>query len=82
MPWLALPLPSWLLFSKSYRTIGGALALTLGVTALEGLEAMLVPALLVAVTVKVYSVPLVKPVIVIRALVPVAVILPGCAVTV
>ena len=36
--------------------------IVIGVTGLEALEALLVPTMLVAVTVKVYGVPLVKPV--------------------
>jgi hypothetical protein len=44
-----------------------------GVTADEALEAFPAPALLVAVTVKVYAVPLVSPVTVIGELLPVAV---------
>jgi hypothetical protein len=54
----------------------------LGVTALEAADGALVPALLVAVTVKVYAVPLVKPVTVIGLEAPVAVAPPGLAVTV
>jgi hypothetical protein len=53
-----------------------------GVTALEAADGALVPVLLVAVTVKVYAVPLVKPVTVIGLPAPVAVTPPGLAVTV
>jgi hypothetical protein len=58
--------------------VGGGSA----VTELEGTEAGPVPALLVAVTVKLYEVPLVKPVTVIGGAVPVAVKPPGDEVTV
>jgi hypothetical protein len=53
-----------------------------GVTALEAADGTLVPALLLAVTVKVYAVPLVKPVTVIALEAPVALAPPGLAVTV
>jgi hypothetical protein len=53
-----------------------------GVTALEAVEATPVPAELVAVTVKVYAVPLVNPVTVIGEELPVPVIPPGLDVTV
>ena len=53
-----------------------------GVTRLEAAEAELVPTELVAVTVKVYAVPLVRPVMVIGLAVPIAVMLPGDEVTV
>ncbi len=53
-----------------------------GVTELDALDADPVPALLVAVTVKVYAVPLVKPVTLIGELAPVPVIPPGFEVTV
>ena len=55
---------------------------SLGVTELEAAEATLVPALLVAVTVNVYAVPLVRPVKVNGLDVAIRVILPGVAVTV
>jgi len=55
---------------------------TTGVTAAEAADAGPVPTLLVAVTVKVYAVPLVSPVTTIGLAVPVAVIAPGLAVTV
>ena len=55
---------------------------TAGVTALEAEEAALSPALFVAFTVKVYAVPLVRPVTVIGLAEPVAVMPPGEAVTV
>jgi hypothetical protein len=53
-----------------------------GVTLLEAAEARLVPTLLAAVTVKVYVVPLVRPVTVIGLPVPVAVMEPGLDATV
>jgi len=53
-----------------------------GVTAFDAAEGRLVPALLVAVTVKVYAVPLLSPVTVIGDAGPVAVIPPGDEVTV
>jgi hypothetical protein len=56
--------------------------MSLGVTLLEALEAELVPTALVAVTVKVYGVPLVSPVTVTGELLPVPVMLPGEDVTV
>jgi hypothetical protein len=54
----------------------------LGVTLLDGVEAGPVPAALVAVTVKVYAVPLVRPVTIIGLAVPMTLILPGLDVTV
>ena len=53
-----------------------------GVTLLEGADAGPVPTELVAVTVKVYAVPLVSPVTVIGLADPLAVRLPGFEVTV
>jgi hypothetical protein len=53
-----------------------------GVALFDGDDAGPVPATLVAVTVKVYAVPLVSPVTVIGAAGPVAVMLPGVEVTV
>jgi len=48
-----------------------ATAVEAGITAFEGFDALPVPALLVAVTVKVYEVPLVSPVMVcVRAVEP------------
>jgi hypothetical protein len=52
------------------------------VTAFDAAEGRLVPALLVAVTVKVYAVPLLSPVTVIGDAGPVAVMPPGDEVTV
>ena len=52
-----------------------------GVTLLDAAEAALVPMALVAVTVKVYAVPLVKPVTVNGLAAPVAVNPPGDEVT-
>jgi hypothetical protein len=54
---------------------------TTGVTLLEALEVAVSPVLDVARTVKVYAVPLLKPVTVI-GLVPVAVMLPGLEIAV
>ncbi len=53
-----------------------------GVTEFDGAEAVPVPAELAAVTVKVYVVPLVKPVMVIGDPLPVALMPPGFEVTV
>ena len=53
-----------------------------GVTLLDAAEALPVPALLVAVTVKVYAVPLVRPVTAIGLAAPVPVMPPGLEVTV
>ena len=60
----------------------GAPGTVAGVTEFEGADDGPVPAALVAVTVKVYAVPLVRPVTVIRVPVPVRVIPPGLEVTV
>ena len=60
----------------------GAPGTVAGVTLLEGDDAGLVPALLVAVTVNVYAVPLVSPVTVMGLLGPVPVSPPGLDVTV
>jgi hypothetical protein len=57
-------------------------AVTAGVTDDDAVEAVPVPTELVATTVKVYAVPLVRPVTVIGEEVPVAVIPPGEEVTV
>ena len=57
-------------------------AVAAGVTEDEALEVVPVPTALVATTVKVYAVPLVRPVTVIGEDVPVAVIPPGEEVTV
>ena len=53
-----------------------------GVTLLDEAEAELVPTKLVAVTVKVYAVPLVKPLTTIGEVAPLPVKLPGLEVTV
>jgi hypothetical protein len=50
----------------------GAFGVVAGVTALLAAELALVPTILVAVTVKVYSTPFVRPVTVIHDVVPVA----------
>jgi hypothetical protein len=60
----------------------GASGTVAGVTALVALEAVLVPAAFVAVTVNVYATPFVKPVRVIGELPPVAVNPPTFEVTV
>ena len=57
--------------------IVGAPGTVAGVTLLEAADAGPVPIALVAVTVKVYTVPFVRPVTVIGLDAPVAVILPG-----
>jgi len=62
--------------------MAGAPGTVKGVTELEGAEAAPVPALLVAVTVKVYAVPLSKPVTVMGLDAAVRVIPPGFDVTV
>ena len=62
--------------------IVGALGVVAGVTLLESLLETLFPTLFVAITVKVYPVPLVKPVTIIGDEVPVPVKLPGFDVTV
>jgi hypothetical protein len=61
---------------------GGGVTVAWGVTALEAAEAGPVPMAFVAVTVKVYDVPLVNPVIVMGLDEPVAVRPPGDEVTV
>ena len=60
----------------------GAPGTVYGVTALDALEGFEVPPVLVAVTVKVYDVPLVRPVTVSGVPTPVAVYEPGLDVTV
>ena len=62
--------------------VGTPGAIAAGVTADDALEAAPVPTELVAVTVKVYAVPLVSPITVIGDDVPVAVMPPGEEVTV
>ena len=62
--------------------IVGAPGTVAGVTLFEGLDAGPAPITLVAFTVKVYAVPLVKPVTVMGLDAPVAVMLPGLEVTV
>ena len=63
-------------------TAVGADGVVAGVTVLLGADAALVPSPLVAVTVKVYAVPFVRPDTAIGELVPAAVTLPGFDVTV
>lgn len=58
------------------------MGVAMGVTAFEAAEAELTPAEFVAVTVKVYVVPLVRPVTVMGEPVPVAAMPPGFEVTV
>ena len=60
----------------------GAPGTVLGVTAVVALEAVPLPALLVALTVKVYAVPLVRPVTLIGLAAPLKVAPPGLTVTV
>ena len=72
---LTCPLPA-----VAVPTVGAPGTVT-GVAEFEADEAELVPVPLVAVTLKVYAVPLVRPVIVIGDDVPVAIILPGLDVT-
>ena len=62
--------------------MAGAPGTVAGVTLLEAAEAVPVPMLLVAVTVKVYGVPLVSPLIAMGLVAPVAVDPPGLDVTV
>jgi hypothetical protein len=62
--------------------IVGASGAVAGVTELDALDAVLVPNALVAVTVKVYAVPFVRPVMVIGDEPPVAVMPPVLDVTV
>ncbi len=62
--------------------VGAPGAVASGVAELEGVEAGPVPTALVAVTVKVYAVPLVRPLTVIGLVVPVPVKPPGELVTV
>jgi len=71
-----------LVFPTVAVPIAGAPGTVAGVTLLEAADASPVPTLLVAVTVKVYCVPFVSPLIVRGLLAPVAVIPPGLAVTV
>ena len=68
--------------SEVAETEVGAPGTVAGVTELLALEATPVPTVLVAVTVNVYAVPLLKPVTVIGEVVPVAVMLEGDEVTV
>jgi hypothetical protein len=63
-------------------TLVGAPGTVAGVTEFDAVDTVLVPITFVAVTVKVYAVPLVKPVIVIGDAPPVAVKPPEFAVTV
>jgi hypothetical protein len=63
-------------------TLVGASGTVAGVTEFDAADAVLVPTELVAVTVNVYGVPLLKPVIVIGDAPPLAVKLPTLEVTV
>jgi hypothetical protein len=65
----------------SATPVGGTSSNAVGVTELDT-EAEPAPTLFVALTVNVYAVSLVKSVTIIGLAAPVAVILPGCAVTV
>jgi hypothetical protein len=67
---------------RTAETLVGAPGVVAGVTALEAEEAELTPTAFVAVTVNVYEVPFVSPVIVIGEEPPVAVMPPGLEVTV
>ena len=71
-----------LLFNAIAVPIAGIPGTVAGVALLEPADAVPVPTLLVAVTVKVYGVPFVSPVTVRGLLAPLAVIPPGLAVTV
>ena len=72
---------TWVLPAVAEREVG-AFGVVAGVTALDALDALPVPTLLVAVTVKVYEVPFVSPVTVIGEAEPVPVNDPGVLVTV
>jgi hypothetical protein len=72
---------AWVLPAVTLTPVG-APAVVIGIIALEALEAELVPAPLVAVTVKVYWVPLFRPANVREVAVVVALTLPGDDVTV
>ena len=78
----AVKLTVALLFPAVAVPMAGAPGTVAGVRLLDAAEAALVPALLVAVTVKVYGVPFVSPLTVIGLLAPEAVCPPGLAVTV
>jgi hypothetical protein len=73
---VASPLP------RTAETLVGAPGTVAGVTALDADDAELVPTAFVAVTVNVYAVPFVRPVMVIGESLPLAVIPPGLEVTV
>ena len=81
MPVSVRGVPTVAVVGKAVMLVTGICA-AVGVTELEAADAGLVPIAFVAVTVKVYAVPLVKPVMVIGLVVPVAVIPPGFDVTV
>ena len=72
----------WVLALDVAVTLVGTLGVVAGVAAAEGAEADPVPAALMAVTVKVYAVPLVSPVTVQVVTVAEHVAMPGEAVTV
>ena len=63
-------------------TLVGADGTILGITALDEIDVSEVPLELVAMTVKVYDVPLVNPVTIIGLTLPIAMIFPGVEVTV
>ena len=73
---------AWLLPAVAVTAVGEP-GIVVGVTAVLGADAVEVPELLVAITVKVYAVPLVRPeTVAVRGPVVVAVAPPGVAVTV
>ena len=73
---------AWALPAVAVLTLGAPGTVAAGVTLFEAAEAGPVPTELVAVTLKVYAVPLVRPVTVIGLAVPVLVMAPGEEVTV
>jgi len=71
-----------LLFPEVAVPMAGAPGTVAGVTLLEAAEALPIPTLLVAVTVKVYDVPFVSPLTAMGLVAPVAVNPPGLDMTV
>jgi hypothetical protein len=78
----AVKLTVALLFPEVAVPIAGAPGTEAGVTLLEAAEALPIPTLLVAVTVKVYDVPFVSPLTAMGLVAPVAVNPPGLDMTV
>jgi len=78
----AVKLTVALLFPAVAVPVVGAPGIVAGVTLLEAAEALPVPTLLVAVTVKVYDVPFVSPLTAMGLVAPVAVNPPGLDMTV